>query len=156
MIDHFVVLTPLLLLPIVLLFAFVGCAFQTHGLDLEPALLIHPDVLGPRLIKSVSVTFTLKSNQTFFSDQVSKTVTTWNVADSVENVSIPWDQVSAPGDNGPFTVTCDVTVVDNNDYHSVLPTAEQSGLGPESIFPTFELLPSDENPSGTFAVQNAS
>ncbi len=36
MIDHFVVLTPLLLLPIVLLFAFVGCAFQTHGLDLEP------------------------------------------------------------------------------------------------------------------------
>lgn len=157
MIDHFILLTPFLVLPILLLFAFVGCAFHTGGLALEPTLIIHPDELTTRQIKSIIISMTVKSTSTFFTDSVPKTVNkaNWIATDTVEQVSIPWDQEPPTGDNGPFTVTCDVTVVDNNDFHSVLPTAIQSGLGPEGIFPSFELLPSDDDPTGTFAVQNA-
>jgi hypothetical protein len=153
MIDHFVLLTPFVVLPILLLFAFVGCALKTNGLDLETSLIVHPDVLSARLIKSFTVTFSIKSGSSFFTDQVQKTAIGWSKTDSVDEVTIPWDKVSPPSDNGPFTVSCDVTVVDNNDHSTALPTAVRTNLGPEDIFQSFELLPSDDNTLGTFAVQ---
>ena len=60
MIDHFMLLTPLLLLPILLLFAFVGCALQTGGLYIpgpqaQATLLYFPTDLTNQNITSLNV-----------------------------------------------------------------------------------------------------
>jgi hypothetical protein len=156
MIDKFVWLTPLLLLPILLLFAFVGCALQSHGKIPEPTLIIHPDVFGTRNIVSFTVTFDLKSNSTFWSNQVSKTVTSWTKTDSQDQVTLPWSQNIPANDNGPYTVSCAVMLVDNNDYHSPVTPVQDANLTIDNLEAGFELKPDNSNSFADFTLVIAS
>jgi hypothetical protein len=156
MIDKFVLLTPLIILPIVLLFAFVGCGFHTHGVGITQAtLIIHPDVFGTRNIVSFTVTFDLKSSSSFYSNQVSKTVTSWTKTDSQEQVSLAWSQ-DPTNDNGPFTASCAVMLVDNNDYHSPVTPVQEANLTSDNLNAVFELKPDDSNSFADFTLVNAS
>jgi hypothetical protein len=56
-IDWFVVLTPLLLLPVFLPFVFVGCALNSHGAPAQPVRLTFGEGVGNH-VDSVTVMFT--------------------------------------------------------------------------------------------------
>ncbi len=154
MIDRFIFLTPLVLLPILFLFAFVGCKFETGGVPGPQATLIfHPDVLAQRNIQSFTVNFGLSAPNTFLTDSTSKLVNEWDKTAKQDQVSVPWGQV--PDSNGPFTATCTVTLVDNNSFQSVVPQVTQSNISQGSLSVSFELQPTDDNPQGTFTLVNA-
>src|SRR2546425_3530266 len=58
MIDGFIWLAPLVLLPIVLLFGFVGCALQTQGIQEGLPLALHYPAGLKTKAQSLEVTFT--------------------------------------------------------------------------------------------------
>jgi hypothetical protein len=58
MIDWFVLLVPFAALPIIVLFAFVGCQL-IWGVDPYPVLLLLPEGLGKTAVESMEVTITV-------------------------------------------------------------------------------------------------
>ena len=144
MIDKFVLLTPLIILPILLLFAFVGCALQTGGLPGPQATLIyHPDVLTQKNISFFTVTFTLEEiGSTAFPLQTAKKITTWSSAAAQDQITLDWPGGPTSA-SGSFNITCDVALFDNTNTQVSVNNndAKASNLSGNNINAIFVLHP---------------
>jgi len=153
MIDKFVLLTPLIILPILLLFAFVGCALQTGGLpgpQAQATLIYPPNALTGQNVTSLTVTFTITYTASQFS---SSSLPPKTVSPLPNTASDQIEQNWGPGgvnNMPPWTIACHVdlasappfvTVV-NNDATKII----QAG---NSINATFQLL---QGPSNSFTL----
>jgi hypothetical protein len=116
MVDKFVLLTPLIIFPLLLLFSFVGCALDTNGIAFDQILVwFQPVALYQQGIVSIQVTINV--------------ITGISVPNPVNLTSgpinkplAPEQQLPLPGgydsvsylpaipsnNNGPFTVECTV------------------------------------------------
>jgi hypothetical protein len=158
MIDYFILLTPLIVLPILLLFAFVGCAFHSSGLGWAPKVIVHPDALTHKNAKSLKITITGKATKggVFFNCTIKKTVDSWTKTDSEMTVAIDWtdDVPSDPNADHEFTATCKVDIFDHqgdliDSVEKTQPNISTDGI--EDI--TFELLPTIDNVSDGFSLE---
>ena len=147
MIDHFVLLTPLILLPILLLFAFVGCAFDSTGQQGPGVLLVHPDVLLIKKVESLDVTFTWKSSV----HKEVPTSQTYQVHQNNQFADFDWVYLSwtefPEVEFEQYTVTCKVTV-NYKDGNSKKLHLSEGGLSAGDVGDQhFELTPNIASPS---------
>ena len=163
MIDHFMLLTPLLLLPILLLFAFVGCALQTGGLYIpgpqaQATLLYFPADLTNQNITSLNVTFSLQENvpgESFPNSAPSQMATAlppWP-AKTQDQITKNWPNGSVTA-SASYDMSCNVTMIDNNMVNITVANnnAKKSNITGNNINVTFELKFDIPSNSFTLAV----
>ncbi len=162
MIDHFMLLTPLVLLPIVLLFAFVGCALQTGGIpgpqvpQVQATLLYSPNDLTLQNITSLNVNFTLQENNPpDFPNQVPESgaaLPPWP-AQPQGQVTKNWPTGSVTA-SASFDMICNVAMIDTNMVNIMVVNnnAEKSNITGNNINVTFELKFDIPSNSFTLAV----
>jgi hypothetical protein len=158
MIDKFVLLTPLIILPILLLFAFVGCGLHSGGLDIQgplaqATLIYPPNALTSQNATSLTVKFTLtwteaqKFVQPIPSVPPSKTVLPLpNKAQ--DQIELNW----GPGgvnDLPPWTITCHVDLASSPPFVTVINNDATKMIQGGSINATFQLL---AGPSNSFTL----
>jgi hypothetical protein len=160
MIDKFVLLTPLIILPILLLFAFVGCAFQTGGLGIpglqatQATLIYPPNALTSQNVTSLTVSFALLSTVTPFPTPIpsvppSKTVTPLPNT-GFDQIKLDWGPSGPSGLNimPPWTIQCHVDLASSPPFVTVInndATKTIQMLQGGSINATFQLLPGPSN-----------
>jgi hypothetical protein len=125
MIDWFVMLVPFAVLPVVLIFGFVGCALDTEGIPAAPGLTYPPSLpvpIGSVLTIAVSMTVTGEDGDSK-SAQASRSVMEIKpTGETIEFPSIELDAIDAE-EEGSATCTVTLTISGNPDTTFSLPTA---------------------------------
>ncbi len=162
MIDKFVLLTPLIILPILLLFAFVGCAFQTGGLQIpgpqaQATLLFFPSDLANQNITYLNVAFTLIENNppdfpNSLPPQPGTAMPPWP-AQAQDQITVNWPSGSVMA-SASFDISCNVTMIDTNMVNIIVANnnAKKSNITGNNINVTFELKFDIPSNSFTLAV----
>jgi hypothetical protein len=157
MIDHFMLLTPLLLLPILLLFAFVGCAFQTGGIpgpQAQATLIYPPNALTSQNVTSLTVAFTLTwTDPAHFSPPIPSVPPSKKVSPlpnkAQDQIELNW----GPGgvnNMPPWTIQCHVDLASIPPFVTVINNDATKMIQGGSINATFQLLP---GPSNSFTLK---
>jgi len=152
MIDKFVLLTPLIILPILLLFAFVGCALQTGGLpgpQAQATLIYPPNALSSQNVTSLTVAFTLAwTDPQHFVNPIPSVPPSKMVSPlpnkAQDQIELNW----GPGgvnNMPPWTIQCHVDLASSPPFVTIVNNDATKMIQGGSINATFQLLPGPSN-----------
>ena len=120
MINQFILLTPLILLPILLLFAFVGCGLSTGGIPPWKGIMLNfnRDNLLQIGLDTINVTFTITTSLGVSPHWSTQKIINWNI-----NNDLGWWIQYQPqlSGNGAFDVTCEVNLSNSGNPSVHLP-----------------------------------
>lgn len=160
MIDPFILLAPLALVPIVLLFVFVGCPFLTQGTNTTKPLAVvpfkyHPDALCEKNIATLYISSTISSEDGSYEDTA---VLNLSILESDSDSSKMTKNLEFKKEwpNFPYGLACTIYPVTQDDDILVTVTgSEVSGLSPWNYDAYIELLPTKAHVSDDLTLKFA-